>query len=55
MSAPQDRRCPVCDAGRARVEEDVSDEVTVFACAACGTTWAERDDGARRAEVDDAR
>ncbi len=34
----------MCDARTTRVVEDVSDEVTVFGCDACGTTWADRTD-----------
>lgn len=41
-------RCPLCDAAQTRVEEDVSDDVTVFVCAACSATWADRTDGGAR-------
>lgn len=34
--------CPMCGSSDTRVEEDVSDEVTVFACEECGATWADR-------------
>ncbi|MGI9016859.1 MAG: hypothetical protein ACR2HR_07120 [Euzebya sp.] len=34
--------CPSCGARQSRVAEDVSDEVTVFACDACEATWAQR-------------
>jgi transposase-like protein len=44
MSAPPTPRCPMCDADAVEVVEDVSDEVTVFGCRACGTTWADRTD-----------
>jgi transposase-like protein len=37
-----DRSCPLCGSGQTRVEEDVSDEVTVYACERCGATWADR-------------
>lgn len=36
--------CPMCDAAETRVVEDVSDEVTVYGCDECGTTWADRTD-----------
>ncbi|WP_370327470.1 hypothetical protein [Euzebya sp.] len=36
--------CPVCADGGTRIAEDVSDEVTVLACDACGQTWAHRRD-----------
>jgi hypothetical protein len=35
----------MCDAADTTVVEDVSDEVTVFGCGACGATWADRTDG----------
>ncbi|HUH07096.1 MAG TPA: hypothetical protein VML96_04730 [Egibacteraceae bacterium] len=40
MSEPE--TCPRCGAADVRVEEDVSDEVTVFACGECECTWAVR-------------
>jgi transposase-like protein len=36
------QQCPMCGSEDTRVEEDVSDEVTVFACNECEATWAER-------------
>jgi len=39
-----ERECPMCGSADTRVEEDVSDEVTVFACEQCGSTWADRND-----------
>lgn len=38
----QDDACPMCGATSVRVEEDVSDEVTVYACGQCESTWAVR-------------
>lgn len=37
--------CPMCGSSGTRVEEDVSDEVTVYACGECGATWADRNEG----------
>lgn len=34
--------CPVCGSGDVTVLEDVSDEATVYRCAACDQTWAQR-------------
>ncbi|MGH3665946.1 MAG: hypothetical protein ACRDU8_07655 [Egibacteraceae bacterium] len=34
--------CPMCGAADSTVAEDVSDQVIVFACAACDATWADR-------------
>ncbi len=45
-------RCPTCDATDVRVVEDVSDEVTVFGCDACGMTWADRTDRPYRDPAD---
>lgn len=40
--APAPVTCPRCEGTATRVVEDVSDEVTVFGCEACGATWADR-------------
>jgi hypothetical protein len=53
MSDPAPSDCPLCDDPATAVVEDVSDEVTVFGCTACGATWADRADRADRADCAD--